>query len=143
LEVGQYISIASVSGVKRVVEIEGLKVTIDPAADATVADALVAFSHAEFAAFGIVDSPSRSYDIDHTLDRSDRYITVTATSTQTLPADPIDGQTQDIKSGKGVTTIVNTEGAVLTIDGQAAVTLGPSINGTFRYNAATGEWELR
>lgn len=79
----------------------------------------------------------------HTLDRADRYITVTATSTQTLSATPVDGQIHDIKSGVGVTTTVDTEGGALTVDGQASITLAPGDNCTFRYSAATGEWELR
>jgi hypothetical protein len=32
-------------------------------------EALVAFSHAAFATFGTIDTPSRSYGLDHTLDR--------------------------------------------------------------------------
>jgi hypothetical protein len=143
LEIGQYIKIAGVSDRKQIVSIEGLVVTIDKAADATVEDALVSFSHAVFATFGTVDSPSRSYDADHPLDRADRYITVTATSTQTLPGSPVDGQTHHIKSGTGVTTKVDTEGGVLTIDNKAFVTLAPGNSGTFRYSTATSEWELR
>jgi hypothetical protein len=143
LESGQYITIDGIFGVTKIVGIEGFKVTIDTPTDATVVDALVAFSPATFATFGTVDTPSRSYGADHILDQSDRYITITATSTQTLPANPIDGQIHDIKSGSGVTTTVNTGGSVLTIDEQASVTLAPRENGTFRYSAATGNWELR
>lgn len=143
LESGQYITIDGIFGVKKVVGIVGFKVTIDTPTDATVVDALVAFSKAMFAPFGTVDSPSRSYDADQTLSRSDQYVTVTSTCTQTLPARPVDGQVHHIKSGTDVTTMVNTEDGVLTIDEQVSITLAPNERGTFRYSAVVGRWELR
>jgi len=83
----------------------------------------------------------------------DRYVTMTAiggpiTLTMTLPKSPVDGQTHDIKCGTDVTTAVETEdpgppAPKLKIDGQNSVTLAPGENGTFRYSAAAGEWEIR
>ena len=147
LAIGQYITIAGVSGVKKIVGLAGLTVTIDTAADATVADAPVAFSPATFSTFGEVDSPSASYDDNKLLTLKDRYVTVTKDGKiMTLPASPRDGQTHSIKSKAGVTTTVDTEGGALTIDGQPSVPLAPGNNGTFRYSAAIGakgEWELR
>ena len=106
----------------------------------------IAFSPATFSTFGEVVNigNSTSYAVDTLLARADRYVTVTATGRiMTLPASPVDGQTHSIKSQAGVTTKVDTEGGVLTIDGQNSVTLASGDNGTFRYSAATGEWELR
>jgi hypothetical protein len=96
-----------------------------------------------FAPFGIVDGPSRSYGGDHLLLRADRYITVTATTTVTLPGNPVDGQTHDIKSASGVTTTVDTQDAALKIDGRDSVTVESGKNTTFRYSIATAEWETR
>lgn len=48
----QYITIAGVTGIKKITAISGLNVTIDSAADATVAAAAVAFSNATSAEFG-------------------------------------------------------------------------------------------
>jgi hypothetical protein len=104
-----------------------------------------------FSTFGEVTNvgKSTSYAADRLLAPTDRYVTVTATGgTMTLPASPVDGQTHSIKSKPDVTTTVDTEDPgppVLKqkIDGRNSVTLAPGENGTFRYSAATGEWELR
>jgi len=150
---GQYITIGSGTDVYKI-----LKVTVsdssNPLVNSTVditpealvdipVGASIAFSPATFSTFGTVESPSKSYKADSTLNRADRYVTVTATSTQTLPASPVDGQAHEIKSGRGVTTTVDTEGGMLMIDRQASVILAPGDNARFRYNAATGEWEIR
>jgi hypothetical protein len=143
----QYITIAGVSGSKQIIGISGLVITLDSAADSTIVAAAVAFDDAAvFEPFGNVnvDAPSTTYAANQALVLADRYVTVTVTGkTMTLPASPVDGQTHDIKSQAGVTTIVDTEGGVLTIDGQTSVTLAPGDNGVLRYSAATGEWETR
>jgi hypothetical protein len=98
---------------------------------------------AQFATFGMVDSPSKAYAENKVLDRSDRYVTVTQTATTlTLPANPVDGQTHSIKTQAGVTVTVNAA-AGRAIDGQLSVSLNPSENSTFRYSVAVGEWERR
>lgn len=56
LEVGQYITIAGVSGVKRITALSGTNVTLDSNADATVAGAAVAYSPAVFKRFGAVEA---------------------------------------------------------------------------------------
>ncbi len=106
----------------------------------------IAFSPATFSTFGEVVNigKSMSYAVNKQLELTDRYVTVTATGTiMTLPKSPVDGQTHSIKSLVGVTTTVDTVGGVLNIDGQNSVTLASGDNGTFRYSAVTGEWEIR
>jgi hypothetical protein len=131
---------------------------LDTAATPGATGAII-FQPATFSTVGVVENVgnSTSYLVDTLLAVMDRYVTVTETGkTITLPASPVDGQTHSIKSQAGtalragVTTTVKT--AVedfgppmlkLKIDGQESVTLAPSENGTFRYSAATGEWEIR
>ncbi|WP_157778794.1 hypothetical protein [Massilia violaceinigra] len=137
LAVGQYITIAGVSGIKQITAISGKTVTIGVGADATVVDAPVAFENATFTTFGEAHAPSASYDVDWSLLPADRFTTVTVTGkTMTLPAAPSDGQTHDIKSTAGVTTTVNTSGGTLAIDGGATATVADGQNRTFRYSAA-------
>lgn len=98
---------------------------------------------AQFATFGMVDSPSKAYGENQVLDLSDRTVTVTQTGTMiTLPANPIDGQTHSIKAQASVSLTVNTADGQ-AIDGQASVSLNPSEHSTFRYSAAVSEWERR
>lgn len=52
LAIKQYITIAGVTGVKRIIDISGTTVTIDAVSDATVAGAAVAFSPATFVSEG-------------------------------------------------------------------------------------------
>lgn len=108
----------------------------------------IAFSPAAFSTFGEVENVGNSvtYGADAPLLLNDRYVTVIATATMTLPAKPGDGETHSIKSQAGVTTKVVTEGGALKIDGGPTATVLPGQNGTFRYSAAigaTGEWERR
>lgn len=56
LVVGQYITIAGVSGVKRITDIAGTTVTLDSAANATVSGAAVAFSAPVFKGFGEIEA---------------------------------------------------------------------------------------
>jgi hypothetical protein len=110
----------------------------------------IAFSPARFSTFGEVVNigNSTTYAVDTLLKFEDRYVTVTATASITLPKSPFDGQTHEIKSRPDVTTKVETEEPEppllkLKIDGQESVTLAPGDNRTFRYSAAIGEWEIR
>jgi hypothetical protein len=61
LVVGQYITIAGVTGVKKITAIDTVgtvtTVTLDSASDATVTDAGVAFSAAVWKGFGIIETP--------------------------------------------------------------------------------------
>jgi hypothetical protein len=103
-----------------------------------------------FSTFGEVTNigKSTSYNSNTLLTVTDRYVTVTATGTMTLPASNRDGQTHSIKSQAGtptrtgVTTTVDTEDG-LKIDGQDSVSIAPGENSTFRFSAATNEWEIR
>ncbi len=114
----------------------------------TITSPPVVGSPAIFSTFGTVVSSSKSYGADHTLDLSDQYITIIADATMTLPESPIDGQTHSIKSQLGtsarlgVNTKVKTANGVLLIDGQTSVTLVPGVHRTFRFSAATNEWEV-
>lgn len=54
LQIGQYITIAGVAGVKRITGLSGTSVTIDTNASATVAGAAVAFSNAVFKSTGTI-----------------------------------------------------------------------------------------
>jgi hypothetical protein len=146
----QYITIAGVSGIKQIVSDPGhppplfpSTVEIDVMADATVAMADVAFSPAEFSTFGPVENVGNStnYGADQLLVLTDRYVTVTVDATMTLPASPLDGQMHDIKSQALITTTVDGNGN--TIDGAHPATIAAGENGTFRYSAAAGEWEIR
>jgi hypothetical protein len=149
----QYITIAGVAGVYRIVNDPGhpapdpdLTVRIYPAAPAGAGPGAVTFSRTTFSSFGPVENigVSTSYgaaDSPHALLPSERYVTITSDATMTLPAVPVDGQTYGIKSKAGVTTTIDPNGN--TIDGQHSVTLAPGDNGTFRYSAAAGEWEIR
>ena len=148
LEKGQYITIGEGTDTYKVVKVN--LPTIDIAAPGALVGAppgaAIRFIQATFSTFGEVVNigNSTSYAISKLLTLADRYVTVTATGRiMTLPKSPIDGQTHDIKSGMGVIATVNTEGGVLTIDGQASVTLAPGDNGTFRYSDVIGEWEFR
>jgi hypothetical protein len=108
----------------------------------------VQFSRTNFSAFGPVENfgISQSYSGAHNLLPSERYITVTATATITLPNSPVDGQTYSIKSrvnvAAPVTTMVNALGGFL-IDGTATGTVAPGNCRTFRYSASEGQWEVR
>jgi hypothetical protein len=112
---------------------------------------VVQFSPATFSTFSPVENvgASVSYSATQPLVLTDRYVTVTVDAqTMTLPASPVDGQTHSIKSqangaGAPVTTTVDTQGGALNIDGLSTATVGPGQSSTFRYSAATGEWEIR
>ena len=56
LEVGQFITIAGVTGTKRITKIEHTTITINSASDATVAAAAVAWSAATFKTFGTISA---------------------------------------------------------------------------------------
>ena len=55
LALWQYITIAGVSGVKKIIARSGTTVTLDSNADATVTGAAVAFSPAVFKTWGLID----------------------------------------------------------------------------------------
>ena len=104
----------------------------------------IAFSPATFSSFGEIVNigNSTSYPIDKLLEPTDRYVTVTVPGkTMTLPAFPVSGQTHSIKCKSGVTTTVQTADGI-SIDGALTVVVESLENRTFRYNAATGEWEI-
>jgi hypothetical protein len=153
LKPGQYITIGEGADVYMITEVKPGDSTIDitPGALAVVpVGKAIAFSPATFSSFGeVVNIGNSTAAASKVLTLADRYVTVTATeSIMTLPKFPVDGQTHDIKSGTGVTTTVKTEDPgppllKLKIDGQESVTLGPGDNGTFRYSAVIGEWEIR
>jgi hypothetical protein len=126
-------------------------VPIDIALEALVNPPIgeVTFSNSNFSTFGEVTNlgQSTSYAVNKVLELADRYVTVTAagapgTKTMTLPSSPVDGQTHSIKCRDSVPTMVNAAGGI-PIDGDASVDLAQGENGTFRYSAATGEWERR
>lgn len=54
LEIGMYITIAGVTGVKKITNVSGTTVTIDSNSDATVTAAAVAYSTATFKAYGAI-----------------------------------------------------------------------------------------
>lgn len=56
LAIGQYITIAGVTGVKKIINIVGTTVIIDSAASATVSGAAVAFSPATWKGYGLIQS---------------------------------------------------------------------------------------
>lgn len=98
-----------------------------------------------FLTFGEVTNVGQStaHGTNQTLTVGDRYVTVTAPGkTMTLPATPLDGQTHAIKSQPGITVDVDTADR-RAIDGQLTIPLAGGESATFRYSAATGEWERR
>jgi hypothetical protein len=56
LTIGSYISIAGVTGTKRVLFIDGTDITIDFSADATVSDAAIGFVAPTVKTYGAIDS---------------------------------------------------------------------------------------
>ena len=56
LIIGQYITIAGVTGVKKITAISGTTITINSNADATVTNAAVAYSAPVFKGFGVIQS---------------------------------------------------------------------------------------
>jgi hypothetical protein len=115
------------------------------AQDAVPVEKAIAFSPAGFSTFGeVVNIGNSTAHADDTLLKlADRYVTVTATVSMTLPKSPVDGQTPEIKSRPRVTMMVETEDPdppmpKLKIDGEESVTLAPGDNRTFRYSAVIG-----
>jgi hypothetical protein len=70
------------------------------AQDAVPIEKAIAFSPAGFSTFGeVVNIGNSTAHADDTLLKlADRYVTVTATASMTLPKSPVDGQTPEIKS---------------------------------------------
>jgi hypothetical protein len=127
--------------------------TIDidvPVSAGALPGAAIIFSPARFSTFGEVANVGNSsaYKVDTLLKFEDRYVTITANASITLPKSPVDGQTHEIKSRAEAITTVKTDEPEppllkLKIDGQESVTIAPGNNSTFRYSAAIGEWEIR
>jgi hypothetical protein len=149
---GQDITIGKAPHVYTIKNVTPPAIDITPGAKHAVVDVgkAIAFSPARFSTFGEVANigNSSAYKVDTLLKFEDRYVTVTATASMTLPKSPVDGQTHEIKSRPGVTTNVETEDAEpplqkLKIDGQESFTIAPGSSSRFRYSAAIGEWEIR
>lgn len=80
LRVGQYITIAGVTGIKRITAISGTTVTIDSASDATVSDAAIAYSAPVFQTFGSITlSGSLVYDPPNLASNTSDETTLTVT----------------------------------------------------------------
>jgi hypothetical protein len=146
----QYITIAGLEGIYQIVNdpVHAPTVAFSPGAAGSVAATAAVYYHpARFWTVGAIENVgvSTSYgtvESPHTLMRTERYVTIKSDATMTLPAPAADGQTYDIKSQAGVTTMVDPNGS--TIDGRAGtVTLASGQRGCFRYSVTAGEWERR
>lgn len=142
LMIGRYITIAGVTGKKKVINHAGYVLTLDSNCDATVSGAAVAYSAPVFEDFGRVGYEQVvTYGANHTLSASELHVSFTTASTATLPASPKNGQTHTIYAlhASGLTV----SGNGVDIGWPARGTSETLLQGetrTYRYDSANACW---